>query len=136
MARILVVDDEEGMRSFLGEALESDGHAVTAASDTAAALAILSRQAHDVVITDLRMPGGDGMEVVRHLHAQAPETEVIVLTAHGTVDSAVAAMKLGAFESRSPARPSCVCWWPGRSSTAPCAPAPIGNGATPGATRC
>jgi len=98
MARILVVDDEEGIRAFLAEALEHDGHEVTTAASGEAALALLGEHAYHVVLTDLRMPGVDGMTVVRRLRSEQPDTEVIVLTAHGTVATAVDAMKLGAFD--------------------------------------
>ncbi len=98
MARVLVVDDEEGVRSFLAEALALDGHAVAESPDGADALARLDRQSFDVVLTDLKMPGVDGETLLRKIRAEQPEIEVIVLTAHGTVESAVDAMKLGAFD--------------------------------------
>jgi two-component system response regulator FlrC len=98
MSRLLVVDDEEGIRAFLAEALERDGHDVTQAVSGDDALRILAEQTFHVVLTDLRMPGTDGMTVLRRLRAEQPDTEVIVLTAHGTVDTAVEAMKLGAFD--------------------------------------
>ncbi len=98
MARVLVVDDEEGVRSFLAEALTLDGHAVTESPDGADALTRLDRQSFDVVLTDLKMPGVDGETLLRKMRAEQPEIEVIVLTAHGTVESAVEAMKLGAFD--------------------------------------
>ncbi|MBR9990962.1 MAG: sigma-54-dependent Fis family transcriptional regulator [Gemmatimonadetes bacterium] len=99
MARILVVDDEEGIREFLADALADDGHDVTQAADGLAALQCLHERAFDVMITDLRMPGAlDGVDVLRKARADQPELEVIVLTAHGSVDSAVDAMKLGAFD--------------------------------------
>jgi two-component system response regulator FlrC len=96
MARVLVVDDEEGVREFVAEALARDGHEITEATGGAQALSALSADAFDVVVTDLKMPGIDGMEVLRRVRATAPETEVVVLTAHGTVETAVEAMKLGA----------------------------------------
>ncbi|MCE9573007.1 MAG: sigma-54 dependent transcriptional regulator [Deltaproteobacteria bacterium] len=98
MARILVVDDEEGIRAFLAEALETDGHEVTTAASGDEALRLTAERAFHVVLTDLRMPGTDGMTVVRRLRAEQPDTEVIVLTAHGTVATAVDAMKLGVFD--------------------------------------
>ena len=98
MGRILVVDDEAGVRAFLAAALEADGHQVTQAEDGAAALAYLRQQAFHVLVTDLKMPRLDGMALLRQARAERPETEVIVLTAHGAVDSAVEAMKLGACE--------------------------------------
>jgi two-component system, NtrC family, response regulator AtoC len=98
MPRILVVDDEEGVRSFLAEALEDEGHAVSQAGDGRAAAERLRRQGFDLMITDLRMPGMDGLDLVRLARAEQPEMEVIVLTAHGTVETAVEAMRLGAFD--------------------------------------
>jgi two-component system response regulator FlrC len=98
MARVLVVDDEEGIRDFVAEALEDDGHVTVRAKDGAEAAERLRAQAFDLMITDLRMPGLDGMALVRAARAEQPEMEVIVLTAHGSVETAVEAMKLGAFD--------------------------------------
>ncbi len=98
MARILVVDDEEGIRSFVAEALERDGHEVTQAGDADEAARHLDSRGFHVMITDLRMPGQDGMTLVRKSRAEQPETEVLVLTAHGTIDTALEAMKLGAYD--------------------------------------
>ena len=98
MARILVADDERGVRGFIAEALEDDGHAVVQVADGAEAAGRLARESFDLLITDLRMPRLDGMALLRQVHAEQPETEVIVLTAFGTVDTAVEAMKLGAFD--------------------------------------
>src|SRR5690606_23143925 len=98
MARILVADDEPGLREFITDALELDGHVVAAAPDGKAAAKLLDERGFDLVITDLKMPGLDGMAILRKVRAEQPETEVIVMTAHGTVDNAVEAMKLGAFE--------------------------------------
>jgi len=98
MAKILVADDEEGLREFVAEALEDDGHAVARAADGVEALQQLSRESFDVLITDLRMPRLDGMAVLQRVRAELPETETIVLTAHGTVETAVEAMRLGAFD--------------------------------------
>ncbi len=98
MANVLVVDDEDGIRSFLAEALEDEGHAVTEAADGVAALEALARASAEVVITDLKMPRLDGMGLLQRLRQEQPEVEVIVLTAHGTVDNALQAMKLGAFD--------------------------------------
>jgi two-component system response regulator FlrC len=98
MARILVADDEPGLREFITDALELDSHVVVAAPDGRAAAKLLDERGFDLVITDLKMPGLDGMALLRKVRAEQPETEVIVMTAHGTVDNAVEAMKLGAFE--------------------------------------
>lgn len=98
MARILVVDDEPGLREFMTDALELEGHVVTAAADGASGSRLLDERAFDLVITDLKMPRVSGMEIVRKVRAEQPETQVVVLTAYGTVDTAVEAMKLGAFD--------------------------------------
>jgi two-component system, NtrC family, response regulator AtoC len=98
MARVLVVDDEEGIRDFVAEALEDDGHVPVRAKDGTEAAERLRARGFDLMITDLRMPGLDGMELVRLARAEQPEMEVIVLTAHGSVETAVEAMKLGAFD--------------------------------------
>ncbi len=97
-ARILVVDDEEGVRTFLADALSAVGHDVTQAGDGQTALAALAQRAFHLAITDLRMPIVDGMELLRAIRRDHPETEVIVLTAHGSIESAVEAMKEGAFD--------------------------------------
>src|SRR4051812_46574366 len=98
MARILVVDDEEGVRSFVAEALESEGNEVQTAADGDQAAFALDQQAFDVVVTDLSMPGRDGLALLAKIRTEQPETQVILLTAHGTVDTAVQAMKAGAFD--------------------------------------
>ena len=98
MARILVADDEAGLRAFVAEALQADGHAVSQSADGTEAAEALRRESFDLLITDLRMPRLDGMALLRRARAEQPEMEVIVMTAHGSVDSAVEAMKLGAFD--------------------------------------
>ncbi len=98
MGKILVVDDEEDIRSFLAEALTSDGHTVEQADNGQTALRLLQSTYFDGVLTDLKMPGMSGMELVAKLRKDQPDVEVIMLTAHGSVDSAVEAMKLGAFD--------------------------------------
>lgn len=99
MASILVVDDERSIRNFLVLALGDDGHVMTEAEDALGAIARLRERAFDLMITDLRMPGAlDGIDLLRTAKSDQPELEVLVLTAHGTVDSAVEAMKLGAFD--------------------------------------
>jgi DNA-binding NtrC family response regulator len=96
--RVLVVDDEEGVRTFLAEALERDGHELTQAADGAEALRAAREEPFDVVITDLKMPEVDGMTVVRTLRTEQPDVELVVLTAHGDVATAVEAMKLGVYD--------------------------------------
>ncbi len=99
--RILLVDDEPNLRRVLGALLEQDGfevHAEAAAEPALARVRASPSDTFDAVITDLRMPGMDGIALLRELAAVDPHLPVIVLTAHGTVDSAVQAVKLGAFD--------------------------------------
>lgn len=98
MARILVVDDEEGIRSFLTDSLLTEGHEVVEAVDGAQASLLLDRQTFNLMITDLRMPGMDGMALLRKARSEVPEMEVVVLTAHGSVETAVEALKIGATD--------------------------------------
>jgi two-component system response regulator AtoC len=98
MARILVADDEAGLRAFTMETLQQDGHDVSGAADGDEADRLLGSRSYDLLITDLKMPGKDGMSLLRKLRAEQPELEIIVLTAHATVDTAVEAMRLGAFD--------------------------------------
>jgi two-component system response regulator FlrC len=98
VGQILVVDDEEGIREFVAEALEGAGHDVVASASGDAALGELRRRSFDLMITDLKMPGMDGLTLLERAREAEPNLEVIVLTAHGSVDAAVKAMKLGAFD--------------------------------------
>jgi two-component system response regulator AtoC len=98
MARILVADDEQGLREFIADTLTEEGHVVAQAVDGADAAERLAREGFDLLITDLRMPRLDGLSLLGRVRAEQPELEVIVLTAHGSIASAVSAMKLGAFE--------------------------------------
>jgi two-component system response regulator FlrC len=96
--RVLVVDDKEGIRDFISGTLQKAGISVNTAVDGMDALATLERQSFHLMITDLKMPRMDGMALFKKARELDPEMEVIVLTAYGTVDTAVEAMKLGAFE--------------------------------------
>lgn len=96
--RVLVADDEESMRYFVAHGLERHGFEVEAVDNGAAATERFDARSHDVAVLDLRMPGLDGIEVLRHIHNRDPEAIVILITAFGSIASAVEAMKLGAFE--------------------------------------
>ncbi|MEN9800310.1 MAG: hypothetical protein RL653_4007 [Pseudomonadota bacterium] len=98
MARVLVVDDESNLRKVLATLLRRVGYEVTVAEDGQVALAEFDKNGADVVVTDLVMPRLGGMEVLRHVNEAAPDVPVIIMTAHGTVDSAVEAIKAGAFD--------------------------------------
>lgn len=94
---VLVVDDEESIRVTLGDDLEEVGHRVTALGNGQEALDVLGEKRFDVVISDLRMPGADGMAVLKATRERNRSTEVILITAYGTVESAVDAMRHGAY---------------------------------------
>ena len=96
MKRILVVDDEQSMRELLAIMLRKEGYEVLTADSRAQAAAAFARGPVDLVVTDVRLPDGDGIEVLRHVKAASPDTVVIVMTAFGTTETAVAARKLGA----------------------------------------
>lgn len=96
--RILVVDDRESIRLFIVEALRQSGHDVNSAQDGVEALSMLETQHYHLLITDLKMPRMDGMTLLKKVKQSIPELEVIILTAHGTINTAVEAMKLGAFD--------------------------------------
>ncbi len=98
MAHILVADDDEGVRSFLVDVLTLDGHQVREAVNGADALQVLGKQSFQVLLTDLKMPEMDGMALLARARVDHPHMEVVVLTAHGSVDTAVKAMKVGAFD--------------------------------------
>jgi DNA-binding NtrC family response regulator len=96
--QILIVDDEPNLRKVLGAMLRQVGYDVLTACDGIEALEVLASDHIDVVITDLRMPRLDGMGLLRRLGDDFPNLPVIVITAHGTVEAAVQALKSGAFD--------------------------------------
>jgi DNA-binding NtrC family response regulator len=96
-AKVLVVDDKENMLKLFGRIL-GDGYSVTTASDGARALALLAEESFDVVVTDLRMPGADGFQVLQATKQRSPETEVILMTAYASVSDAVEAIRQGAYD--------------------------------------
>jgi DNA-binding NtrC family response regulator len=96
--RILVVDDDETIRGFLRDLLTANSHEVDEAPDTHGAAQLLKSREYDVVITDLMLPDGDGLEVLRAARSRPYEPEVLVITAFGTIDSAVEAVRGGAFD--------------------------------------
>jgi len=98
MARVLVVDDEAKLGRVVAQMLELDGHAAVRAESGRDALALLSQESFDVVVTDLRMPEVDGLAVLRAARALSPAPEVVLMTAHGTAENAVEAMKAGAAD--------------------------------------
>jgi DNA-binding NtrC family response regulator len=97
-ANILIVDDEANIRSALAKILTKSGHAVKSASSAQEALALMQSNSFDVMLTDLRMPDEDGLELLREIKKRDPSIEVIVMTAYGTIETAVQAMREGAYD--------------------------------------
>ena len=98
MSHVLIVDDELNIRRVLAAMLAREGYEVTTAADGEQALAVLHKTPVHVVVTDLVMPRLGGMQLLARVAAEFPDIPVIVITAHGTVDSAVQALKAGAFD--------------------------------------
>ncbi|MDR2151149.1 MAG: sigma-54 dependent transcriptional regulator [Spirochaetaceae bacterium] len=96
--KLLIVDDEKNIRTGLAAALELDGHEVVTAGTGDEGLKRFQKGDIDLVITDLRMPGLAGEDLLKHISAETPGIPVIILTGHGTVENAVAAMRNGAYD--------------------------------------
>ncbi len=96
--RVLVVDDETNIRMTVTQALEAGGFAVETAPDGERALAVLQDHRIALVLLDLKMPGMSGLDVLGRVRREWPEVKVILVTAYGTIDAAVEAMKLGAVD--------------------------------------
>ena len=97
-ARILIADDEPGVRESLAEVFAEEGYDVLIAADGEEAISQINANAIDVVITDLKMPGADGLEVLQRAREVTPQALVLIMTAHATVDTAVAALRRGAHD--------------------------------------
>src|SRR6267142_4272102 len=98
MADLLVVDDELGMRQFLTHLFEREGHSVRAAGNGYEAMDLLRTAPSDLIISDVRMPDMNGIELLRAARALLPEVEVVMMTAFANVDSAREAFLLGAYD--------------------------------------
>ncbi|MFW5811568.1 MAG: sigma-54-dependent transcriptional regulator [Alkalispirochaetaceae bacterium] len=98
MKRILVVDDEAGIREVLDEILEDEGYEVLLAADGLDVPAILEEQRIDLVLLDVWLPGKGGIELLKEISEGFPEIEVVMISGHGTVDIAVKALKMGAYD--------------------------------------
>jgi len=96
--KVLLVDDEDDFRELLGKRLVKRGLAVNTAGSGQAGLDLAQDGSFDVVVLDVKMPGMDGLEVLRRLRKVAPDTEVILLTGHANMEVAVEGMDLGAFD--------------------------------------
>lgn len=95
---ILIVDDEKNIRMTLSQALESFGFDIHTAVNGEEALNMLERKRFCMILLDLKMPGMDGMDVLRKVRVARPDIKIIIITAHGSIESAVEAIKLGAVD--------------------------------------
>jgi nitrogen regulation protein NR(I) len=96
--QVLIVDDEPNLRKILAAQLSRDGYDVLLAEDGEQGLSLLREHHIDLVVTDLKMPKVDGMTLLREALRESPQLPIVMITAHGTVDTAVEALKLGAFD--------------------------------------
>lgn len=97
-ARVLVIDDEASIRKLAEKELSAPHRHVVTAESVAAATDLMSRETFDVIVTDIRLPDGDGLDLLRLFREKLPDAEVIMITGYGTVESALQAMKLGAYD--------------------------------------
>src|SRR2546423_14882286 len=98
MANVLVCDDERSIRELLEIALRKEGHKVETVNSGELAIRKIESARYDVVVTDIKMPSIDGIEVLKHAHRVSPDSAVVLITAVGDFDSAVQAGKSGAFD--------------------------------------
>jgi two-component system nitrogen regulation response regulator NtrX len=98
MASILVIDDEPGIRSTVRDILEDEGHEVLVAEDAIVGLEVMDAERVDIAILDVWLPRMGGLDALTELKRRRPEMEVLVVSGHGTIDMAVRALKLGAFD--------------------------------------
>ena len=96
--RILVVDDDHLMREFLDETLRRADYSVDLASTGDEALERIKSKEYDVILSDIRMPKKSGMELLKAVRENSPQSKIMLMTAYGTIENAVEAMKLGAFD--------------------------------------
>ena len=96
--RILIIEDDDGLRHVMQTQLHREGYETTSAVGAEEAIEILSKSSQHLIITDLNLPGASGIELLRKVHAENPGTAVVVMTAFGTVQTAVEAMKAGAYD--------------------------------------
>ena len=96
--KVLIIDDERSIRNTLKEILEFEGHQITLAEDGAAGLEAASAGSFDVIFCDIKMPGMDGVEVLDKLAESGNETPVVMISGHGSIDTAVECIKKGAFD--------------------------------------
>ena len=98
MSKLLLIDDEESIVRVLSLSLRSDGYDVATAYNGEEGIKLFQQESPDIVLTDIKMPGMDGIEVLKKVKELNPDTEVIVITGHGDMDSAIEALQHGASD--------------------------------------
>src|SRR4051812_26694836 len=98
MPSVLIVDDEPGVRSALSGVLRDEGYQVDAVESGEACLERLGRQAFDVIVLDVWLPGMDGLATLTRMRERQVDSQVVIISGHGSVESAVRAIKMGAFD--------------------------------------
>ena len=98
MANILVIDDERGIRNTLKDILEYEKHTVETAEDGLVALEILEKKEFDLILCDVKMPKMDGLELIEKIFEKTGEVQIVMISGHGNIETAVEAIKKGAFD--------------------------------------
>ena len=98
MSKLLIIDDEEGIRKVLAVSIASDGYEVFTASGGEEGIALFKKESPSIILTDIKMPGMDGIEVLQQIKELNPNTEIIMITGHGDMDLAIEALKLDASD--------------------------------------
>ena len=98
MQKILIIDDEKSIVNILSISLKSDGYDVVSAYNGEEALNVFQKESPNIVLTDLKMPGMDGIEILKKIKELNSDAEVIIITGHGDMDSAIEALKFGASD--------------------------------------
>lgn len=96
--RILVVDDEQSVRDILKQVLEGEGYNITLAQTGEQAMSLFSASPYPLVITDIRMPGMSGIDLLKKITAVSPDTQVIIITSHASIETAIDALRLGVYD--------------------------------------
>ena len=98
MSKLLIIDDEEGIRKVLSVSLANDGYDVSVAAGGEEGIEIFKKESPSIILTDIKMPGMDGVEALKQIKKLNPDAEVIMITGHGDMDSAIEALKLDASD--------------------------------------
>ena len=98
MNKVLIIDDEEKLRSLLARLIKLEGFSVTEASTLKQAFKTISREEPDVILCDVKLPDGNGIDFIKEIKSKYPTPEIILLTAYGNIPDGIQAMKNGAFD--------------------------------------